>query len=133
MFLKQTNISYFKGIKHIGLLLVLVGLIAQTSVIAAEPKRIVVAGGDNFEPLLFLNADGEHDGIHADLWQLWLEKTGVEVELRLMDWAKTIPALRADIGTFWDFSTVSAGINTSVNCYKTVYYAENLTSDEGNN
>jgi PAS domain S-box-containing protein len=95
MFLKQTNISYFKGIKHIGLLLVLVGLLAQTSVIAAEPKRIVVAGGDNFEPLLFLNADGEPDGIHADLWQLWSEKTGVEVELRLMDWAKTIPALRA--------------------------------------
>ncbi|MEE8479741.1 MAG: transporter substrate-binding domain-containing protein, partial [Desulfobacterales bacterium] len=95
MFCKQTNIFYFKGIKHIGLLLVLVGLLAQTSVIAAEPKRIVVAGGDNFEPLIFLNADGEPDGIHADLWQLWSEKTGVEVELSLMDWAKTIPALRA--------------------------------------
>ena len=95
MFFKQINIPYIKGIKHIGLLLVLVGLLTQTSVKAAELKRIVVAGGDNFEPLMFLNADGEPDGIHADLWQLWSEKTGVEVELRFMDWGNTIPALRA--------------------------------------
>jgi PAS domain S-box-containing protein len=95
MFFKQINIPYFKAIKHLGLLFVLVGLLAQTSAKAAELKRIVVAGGNNFEPLIFLNADGEPDGIHADLWQLWSEKTGVEVELRLMDWGNTIPALRA--------------------------------------
>ncbi|MCK5314450.1 MAG: transporter substrate-binding domain-containing protein, partial [Anaerolineales bacterium] len=77
------------------LLLVLVGLLAQASAKAGEPKRIVVAGGDSFEPLAFLNADGEPDGIYADLWQLWSEKTGVAVELRLMAWAKTIPALLA--------------------------------------
>ncbi len=95
MFFKQINISHFKGAKHIVLLLVLVGLLAQTSANAAELKRIVVAGGDSFEPLLFLNADGEPDGIYADLWRLWSEKTGVAVELRLMAWAKTIPALLA--------------------------------------
>ena len=92
MFFRQINIFHFKGVKHIVLLLVLVGLLAQASAKAGEPKRIVVAGGDSFEPLVFLNADGEPDGIYADLWQLWSEKTGVAVELRLMAWAKTIPA-----------------------------------------
>jgi PAS domain S-box-containing protein len=95
MFFKKIKIFNFKGIKYMGLVLVLVGLLSQTSLRAAEPKRIVIAGGNNFEPLIFLNADGEPDGIHADLWQLWSEKTGVEVELRLMDWANTITALRA--------------------------------------
>jgi PAS domain S-box-containing protein len=95
MFFKQKNISRFKGTKHIVLLLVLVGLLSQTSVNAAERKRIVVAGGDSFEPLMFLNADGEPDGMYVDLWRLWSEKTGVEVEVKLMAWANAIPALRA--------------------------------------
>ena len=46
MFFKQINISHFKGAKHIVLLLVLVGVLAQASANAAELKRIVVAGGD---------------------------------------------------------------------------------------
>jgi two-component system, cell cycle sensor histidine kinase and response regulator CckA len=60
----------------------------------AQRKRIVVATGDKFVPGIFKNADGKADGISADLWKLWSRKTGVEVELRPMDWSKTIPALR---------------------------------------
>jgi len=62
---------------------------------AVPPERIVVASGDSFEPLVFLNAEGEPDGVFARRWELWSEKTGVEVELRLMEWSQAIPALLA--------------------------------------
>jgi PAS domain S-box-containing protein len=70
-------------------------LLSLGGVEAAEPERIVVASGDGFEPLMFLNVDGEPDGVYAELWELWSEKTGVEVELRLMEWSQAIPALLA--------------------------------------
>ena len=70
-------------------------LLASGSVEAAEPERIVVASGDSFEPLIFLNAYGEPDGVFAGQWELWSAKTGVEVELRLMEWSQAIPALLA--------------------------------------
>jgi len=73
----------------------MVGFLTHNSAEAGEPKRIVIAGGDSFKPLIFLNSDGKPDGMYVDLWRLWSEKTGVEVELRLMDWDKTIPALLA--------------------------------------
>lgn len=60
-----------------------------------ELDRIVIASGDGFPPIMFLDENGKPAGSHVDLWKLWSEKTGVEVELRLMDWAETIPALKA--------------------------------------
>ena len=76
-------------------ILVMVDFLTHNSSEAREPERIVIAGGDSFEPMIFLNSDGKPDGMYVDLWLLWSEKTGVEVELRLMDWDKTIPALLA--------------------------------------
>jgi len=75
--------------------LVMVGFLTHNSAEAREPERIVIAGGDSFEPLMFLNSDGKPDGMYVDLWRLWSEKTGVEVKVRLMDWDKTIPTLLA--------------------------------------
>jgi len=59
----------------------------------SKPEQIVVATGNNFVPMIFLNDSGEPDGILADHWRLWSEKTGIEVELQPMAWANTIPAL----------------------------------------
>ena len=75
--------------------LVMVGFLTHNAAEAQEPERIIIAGGDSFEPLIFLNSDGKPEGMYVDLWRLWSEKTGVEVELRLMDWDKTIPTLLA--------------------------------------
>lgn len=94
--LSRRNLFHRKGIKLLsGIVLgvVIAGFLIQATAEAKEPTRIVIGGGDSFEPLMFLNADGEPDGMWVDLWQLWSEKTGVEVELRLMDWADTIPML----------------------------------------
>jgi len=62
---------------------------------SAKPKRIVVASGDRFVPLVYSNAQGKPEGILVDAWQLWSDKTGVEVEIRLMDWSRTLPSLMA--------------------------------------
>jgi PAS domain S-box-containing protein len=59
----------------------------------ARPKKIVIATGDKFVPVVFRNVEGKPDGMHAELWRLWSEKTGIEVELRPMEWAGAIPAL----------------------------------------
>jgi len=94
--LRRRYLSHLKVIKFLpGIVLVLLmaGLLIQAPAEAKDPERIVVAGGDSFEPLLFLNTDEEPEGMYVDLWRLWSKKTGVEVELRLMDWANTIPLL----------------------------------------
>lgn len=89
--------------RFIKLRLVLIAGLVLTSVFAGyvnrvtaenqKPNRIVIASGANFEPFLFKNIAGEPEGIAADRWELWSMKTGIEVELRLMSWAETIPAL----------------------------------------
>ena len=60
--------------------------------------RITVAVGQDFEPLLFLNAQGQPAGLYVDIWRLWSKKTGIEVELKTMDWSQTIPALQVNLG-----------------------------------
>jgi len=77
------------------LALVLVGNLTQTATDGSESERIVVAVGDSFEPWMYINTDGEPDGMYVDRWRLWSEKTGVDVHLRPMVWANTIPALIA--------------------------------------
>ncbi len=61
----------------------------------SDPKKIVVGTGNNFIPMAFVDDQGNPDGMLIDQWRLWSEKTGVEVEFRLMPWAEAIPALMA--------------------------------------
>ncbi|TNF45362.1 transporter substrate-binding domain-containing protein [bacterium] len=97
----------------------------------AEIKKIVVAGGDSFVPGSFLNADGQPDGMDIELWRLWSENTGVEVEIRLMEWKQTIPELlagRVDVvdgvsytperAEYLDFSEPYGGIHTYIFFHK---------------
>jgi len=97
----------------------------------AETKKIVVAGGDSFVPGSFLNADGQPDGMDIDLWRLWSEKTGIEVDIRLMEWKQAIPELlagRVDVvdgvsftperAQYLDFSEPYGGINTYIFFHK---------------
>ena len=47
---------------------------------AAPPLRVVV--DQNYPPFILRNARGELEGYSVDLWRLWQQKTGVQVELR---------------------------------------------------
>ena len=104
----------------------------------AGQERIVVAGGDRFEPYLFRNADGKPDGMDADLWRLWSRKAGVAVELRLMDWAAALPALRAgevDVVTGVSYTPQRAEYLDFTEPYATpavyLYFHENLGGVRG--
>ncbi len=95
--MNRKRFSQLRRVLIAGLVLtsVFAGDIIRATAETQKPDRIVIASGANFEPFLFKNIAGEPEGIAADRWELWSMKTGVEVELRLMSWAETIPALLA--------------------------------------
>ncbi|MET0086952.1 MAG: transporter substrate-binding domain-containing protein [Sedimenticola sp.] len=53
---------------------------------------IAMSGG--YPPLSMLNYRGEPSGLLVDIWELWAERTGREVEFRFMDWDDTLEALK---------------------------------------
>jgi two-component system, cell cycle sensor histidine kinase and response regulator CckA len=57
------------------------------------PSRIVVAGGTDYAPLGFQDAEGTPRGILVDIWRLWSRKTGVDVEYRMLPWAEALAAV----------------------------------------
>ena len=55
--------------------------------LAAQAKTLRVVSDDNYPPYLFLNPDRVAEGYLVDLWKLWVQKTGIPVELAAMRWA----------------------------------------------
>ena len=53
---KMKKVLLFTGIIVV---FVMVGFLTHNSAEAREPERIVIAGGNSFEPLIFLNSDGK--------------------------------------------------------------------------
>jgi PAS domain S-box-containing protein len=58
-------------------------------------RTIRVAMDNNYPPYTFLNADGIPQGILADQWRLWQKKTGIQVEIKAMDWKDALEGMRA--------------------------------------
>ena len=61
----------------------------------APRQRIIVAGGSDYAPLGYADAEGNPRGILVDVWQLWSRKTGIAVEYRMGPWAETLAAVNA--------------------------------------
>lgn len=53
----------------------------------AHADPLIVVGDENYPPYLFKDDDGNMVGYLVDLWALWQEKTGVEVDLVPTGWA----------------------------------------------
>jgi len=58
---------------------------------AAPPLRVVV--DQNYPPFAMRNSSGELEGYSVDIWRLWQQKTGVQVELHGVDWPQVQPML----------------------------------------
>ena len=56
---------------------------------------IRVVMDNNYPPYAFLDNNGVIQGILADQWRLWQEKTGVRVELQAMDWKDALKGMKA--------------------------------------
>ena len=61
-------------------------LMLAGSAAANSPDSIVVVMDDNYPPYVFRDSDGRLKGILPDEWALWKRKTGVDVNLKAMDW-----------------------------------------------
>jgi len=91
----------------------------------AAPLRVVM--DQNYPPYSWRNAEDRLEGYTVDLWRLWQQKTGRQVELIPANWAQVLPMLedgRADVidpifqtpartGRF-DFSASYGQVATSV-------------------
>jgi len=60
-----------------------------------HPESITVVMDDNYPPYSFRDPDGQLQGILPDSWQLWSNKTGVQVKIIATDWGKALPILYA--------------------------------------
>ena len=65
----------------------------------ATPGRITVVVDDNYPPYMFRDHAGRLQGLRKDVWDLWAARTGIQVNLVGMDWAKTPGRRNANTAT----------------------------------
>ena len=80
------------------LCVVILGLLSRGDVLAADggqraPLRVVM--DNTYPPYIFHDSTGQIQGILADQWRLWQEKTGIPVEIVAMDWKDALAGMKA--------------------------------------
>ncbi|QNN47004.1 EAL domain-containing protein [Thermomonas brevis] len=58
------------------------------------PARIRVVSNYNYPPFFFLDGDGKPQGYEADIWRLFEQRTGIQVDLVLTDWGAAMQNMR---------------------------------------
>ena len=66
-----------------------------TSPGAGSVRTIRVVMGNNYPPYIFVDKKGGVQGILADRWRLWQEKTGIRVQLVALDWKDALVGMKA--------------------------------------
>lgn len=62
--------------------------------------KVIIACDSNYPPFTQLGADGQAYGMFIDLWRLWAEKTGHQVEFLMTDWPNTLTAIEEGKANF---------------------------------
>jgi diguanylate cyclase (GGDEF)-like protein/PAS domain S-box-containing protein len=85
-------------------------LLMAAPAVAREQKpneTLVIAISKDFQPFTFLNAEGRPAGMFVDLWRLWAQKTGRQVDFISSDWKTSLENLKnqkADIHSGLSYS-----------------------------
>ena len=80
----------------VGAAVLVAALVGMTPASAAtKPDRLILVDDSAYAPYAFLDPEGRPAGITIDLWRLWSEKTGIDVEFRLMTWKDALAAVAA--------------------------------------
>ena len=82
-------------IKKIASLVIL--MLMATPVFAQEQKpkeTLVIAISTDIGSCIFLNAEGKPAGMFVDIWRLWAEKTGKQIEFISSNWATSLENLK---------------------------------------
>jgi ABC-type amino acid transport substrate-binding protein len=62
---------------------------------AQKPKdTLVIAISSDFEPFTFVNAEGKPAGMFVDIWRVWAQKTGKQIEFISSDWKTSLENLK---------------------------------------
>ncbi len=109
-----------------------------------RPAKIIVADDRSYPPFAFIDTEGRVRGITIDIWRLWSQKTGVEVEFQLKEWDAVLAAVRdgqaeAVGGLFrtpqreelFDFTTPYFTIATSLFFHQQIQGIQGLEDLEG--
>ncbi len=56
---------------------------------------LVLTVNKNFPPFSFLNVESKPAGVFVDIWRLWAEKTGREIEFRPERWVDTLKCFKS--------------------------------------
>ncbi|HTJ79881.1 MAG TPA: transporter substrate-binding domain-containing protein [Rariglobus sp.] len=59
-----------------------------------QSKVIHVVMDNNYPPYVFLDNEGQAQGILIDQWRLWESKTGIKADIHAMDWGEAIRRMK---------------------------------------
>jgi polar amino acid transport system substrate-binding protein len=103
------------------------------------PEKVVIASSAGSAPFHFADEKGQPVGLIIDLWQLWSQKTGIEVEFKPVSWGNTLKMVRegrADIHaglfyndereTYLDYATALHKSDTHFFFHKSIYGLQKL-------
>ena len=86
---EKKNFSWF--FRRATILAVVFSVLAAVSASASvSPERISIAYSSDSVPFHFTDENGKAAGIMIDLWRLWSEKTGIEVDFKAATWEETL-------------------------------------------
>ncbi len=87
-------------------------------------QKITIAVSTDTVPFHFINDQGQPSGIIVDMWRLWSEKTGVEIEFITAPWNETIVMVREGR------VDVHAGLNYNPDREEFLDYGESLSRSD---
>ena len=95
MYIPLVRLSRWSVVCLVFWLLAQVGAAAPSAVAQPCPERVIVVDDLYSPPFSFLDGFGAPRGITIDIWRLWSRKTGIPVEIRLMQRTDALAAVRA--------------------------------------
>ena len=104
-----------------------VGIFSPAASADQTPATVRVVLDNDYPPYIFLDKNGNPQGIVKDLWSLWERRTGIHVDLRPMEWSQALATMKsgqADVidtifdtperRAFYDFSKPYASLNVNI-------------------
>jgi len=68
---------------------------AENELFKPPDRPLTIAINKTTYPYMFMNDEGQADGLMPDLWRLWAKRQGVEIEFVTSDWLTTLAKVKS--------------------------------------
>ncbi|MDX9963907.1 transporter substrate-binding domain-containing protein [Desulfobacter postgatei] len=85
---------YFFGLKYILIILFASIFTASTGMAGTPPREVVVAVGTDSIPYYFLDQENHPAGLVVDIWNIWAQRTGINVVFTPLPFYQTLIAVQ---------------------------------------